>query len=163
MENSDIDRGPTDGGLPVQSVAEPNPRQEWVRANFTRIFGLSAADLRARGINPRQYARDHRDKIRQFARDQRSQGIAVPGDLPRDGSPTPPGQRSVGAGRFGVGRRGGSAWIGILISLLALRFLLVDSFVGAHAAILWVVEIGGIMLVARVLLFSWLRQRRQNR
>jgi hypothetical protein len=39
----------------------------------------------------------------------------------------------------------------------------VDSFVGTHAAILWVLVIGGIMLVARVLLFSWLRNRRFNR
>ena len=64
---------------------------------------------------------------------------------------------------LGVGVRGGSAWIGILLVLLALRFLLVDSFVGTHAAIFWVLGIGGIMLVARVLLFSWLRKRRFNR
>jgi hypothetical protein len=62
-----------------------------------------------------------------------------------------------------MGMRGGSAWIGILISLLALRFLLVDSFVGTHAAVLWVLEIGGLMLVVRVVLFSWLRQKRGNR
>jgi uncharacterized membrane protein YecN with MAPEG domain len=41
--------------------------------------------------------------------------------------------------------------------------LLVDSFAGAHAAIFWVLGIGGILLVARVILFSWLRQRRFNR
>jgi len=62
-----------------------------------------------------------------------------------------------------MGIRGGTAWIGVLITLFALRFLLVDSFVGTHAAILWVLGIGGIMLVARVLLFSWLRNRRFNR
>ncbi len=62
-----------------------------------------------------------------------------------------------------MGVRGGTAWIGVLIALLALRFLLVDSLVGTHAAILWVLLIGGIMLVARVLLFSWLRNRRFNR
>jgi hypothetical protein len=58
--------------------------------------------------------------------------------------------------------RGGSAWIGVLIALFALRFLLVDSFVGPRAAILWVLEIGGILLVARVFLFSWLRRKRFN-
>ena len=68
-----------------------------------------------------------------------------------------------GSGRFGPGMRGGSAWIGILLILLALRFLLVDSFVGAHAAIFWVLGIGGILLVARVVLFSWLRRRRFRR
>ena len=62
-----------------------------------------------------------------------------------------------------MGMRGGTAWIGVLIALFALRFLLVDSFVGTHAAILWVLGIGGIMLVARVFLFSWLRNRRCNR
>jgi uncharacterized membrane protein YecN with MAPEG domain len=62
-----------------------------------------------------------------------------------------------------MGMRGGTAWIGVLIVLLALRFLLVDSFAGAHAAIFWVLGIGGIMLVARVSLFSWLRKRRFDR
>jgi hypothetical protein len=47
--------------------------------------------------------------------------------------------------------------------LFALRFLLVDSFAGSHAAFFWVLGIGGIMLVARVLLFSWLRSRRASR
>jgi uncharacterized membrane protein YecN with MAPEG domain len=61
-----------------------------------------------------------------------------------------------------MGRRGGTAWIGVLIALFALRFLLVDSFRGTHAAIFWVLGIGGIMLVARVFLFSWLRKRRFN-
>jgi len=59
--------------------------------------------------------------------------------------------------------RGGPAWIGILIALLAPRFLLVDSFVGTHAAIFWVLGIGGILLVVRLFLFSWLRKRRFNR
>ena len=48
-------------------------------ANFTQIFGVSAEDLMAQGINPRRYAREHRDQIRQFAQMQRSQGIIVPG------------------------------------------------------------------------------------
>ena len=61
-----------------------------------------------------------------------------------------------------MGRRGGSAWIGILVALFALRFLLVDSVAGGHAAIYWVLGIGGIMLVARVFLYSWLRNRRRN-
>ena len=60
-------------------------------------------------------------------------------------------------------RWGGGAWIGILLALFALRFLLVDSFAGAHAAIFWVLGIGGVLLVARVLLFSWLRRRRGTR
>jgi hypothetical protein len=50
-----------------------------------------------------------------------------------------------------------------LLALFALRFLLVDSFAGAHAAIFWVLGIGGVMLVARVFLFSWLRGRPRNR
>jgi uncharacterized membrane protein YecN with MAPEG domain len=62
-----------------------------------------------------------------------------------------------------MGMRGGTAWIGILIALFALRFLLVDSFPGAHAAIFWVLGIGGILLVARVFLFSWFRKRRVDR
>ena len=53
--------------------------------------------------------------------------------------------------------------IGILLVLFALRFLLVDSFAGTHAAIFWVLGIGGILLVARVFLFSWLRRRRRAR
>jgi len=64
---------------------------------------------------------------------------------------------------MGMGVRGGSAWLGIMLALFALRFLLVDSFAGTHAAIFWVLGIGGIMLVARVTLFSWLRRRRFNR
>ena len=66
-------------------------------------------------------------------------------------------------GPFGMGMRGGGAWIGILVALFALRFLLVGSIVGVHAAIYWVLVIGGIVLVARVVLFSWLRRRRFNR
>jgi hypothetical protein len=62
-----------------------------------------------------------------------------------------------------MGRRGGSAWIGVVLVLFALRFLLISSVRGTHAAVFWVVGIGGIMLVARVVLFSWLRNRRQNR
>jgi hypothetical protein len=62
-----------------------------------------------------------------------------------------------------MGMRGGSAWIGVLLVIFALRFLLVDSFVGTHAAVFWVLGIGGILLVVRVILFSWLRQRRFNR
>jgi len=157
-------------------------RQEWVRANFTEIFGTSAADLQAQGINPRQYAAEHRDQIRQFAQMQRRMGMTVPGGHgagdhgPGDNGPgnNGPGDNGTslgrggyrgygyGGGRFGMGMRGGSAWIGILIALFALRFLLVDSFAGGHAAIFWVLGIGGVMLVARVLLFSWLRNRRRN-
>ena len=80
----------------------------------------------------------------------------MPGDLLNRGN------GYGGGGRFGLGMRGGSAWLGVLITLFALRFLLVDSFVGTHAAIFWVLGIGGILLVARVFLFSWLRRRRFN-
>jgi hypothetical protein len=173
----DSDLGPTQAGgdAYIQGSGGQQDRQEWVRANFVQIFGISAEDLRAQGISPRQYAREHRDKIRQFAQLQRSQGIAVPSGRASGGRrPGNTGSAAGGAdnrvygyggggGRYGLGMRGGTAWIGVLIALFALRFLLVDSFVGPHAAILWVLGIGGIMLVARVLLFSWLRRRRFNR
>ena len=173
----DSGTGPTPADAAYgQGSAGQQDRQEWVRANFTQIFGISAEDLRAQGINPRQYAREHRDNIRQFAQLQRSQGLTVPsargpggGPRPASGGPysaAPPNQEG-GYGRSGrrysQGMRGGTAWIGVLILLFALRFLLVDSFAGSHAAIFWVLGIGGIMLVARVLLFSWLRSRRASR
>jgi hypothetical protein len=132
-------------------------RQEWVRSNFTQIFGVSAQDLQSRGIDPREYAREHREQIRQFAQLRRSQGLTVPEG--RDRATSGYG----GASRFGGRRGAGSAWIGVVLVLFALRFLLVDSLVGARAAVLWVLGIGGIMLVARVLLRSWLRNRRRNR
>jgi hypothetical protein len=171
----DFGPNPADGNVSVQGGGGQQDRQEWIRANFAEIFGISAEDLRAQGINPRQYAREHRDRIRQYAQMQRSLGLDVPtGQAPggrRPGNSGPyaggPNNRAnrygVRGGRYGLGVRGGSAWIGVLITLLALRFLLVDSFVGLHAAILWVLLIGGIMLVARVVLFSWLRNRRFNR
>jgi hypothetical protein len=173
--DSDFGPNPADGNAGIQATGGQQDRQEWIRANFAQIFGTSAEDLQVRGINPRQYAREHRDKIRQFAQMQRSLGLAVPsgqgsgGHRPGDsgfnaGGPNNRGYRYGGrGGRYGLGMRGGTAWIGVLIALFALRFLLVDSFVGRHAAILWVLGIGGIMLVARVLLFSWLRNRRFNR
>jgi len=153
--------------VPLESDADPHSgdgsptRQEWVTANFTQIFGTSATDLRAQGIDPRQYAREHRDQIRQFAQLQRRQGIAVPGGNGPGGNG--PAGRRYGYGGYGMGFRGGGAWIGILLVLFALRFLLVDSFAGTHAAIFWVLGIGGILLVARVFLFSWLRRRRRGR
>jgi hypothetical protein len=173
--DSGIDGTPAEGNADLQSSGGQQDRQEWVRANFTQIFGTSAEDLRAQGINPRQYAREHRDQIRQFAQMQRSQGVAVPsgraagGRRPGGAGPTAGGPSNRvygyggGGGRYGLGMRGGAAWIGVLIALFALRFLLVDSFAGPHAAILWVLGIGGIMLAARILLFSWLRRRRFNR
>jgi len=168
----DIDS--TNGNADPRHGGGPQARREWVRANFTQIFGTSAADLLAQGIDPRQYAREHRDKIRQFAQMQRRRRIAVPaGGLPGGrgrssggpaaGGPDGLGYRYGGRGRFGGGMRGGTAWIGILVALLALRFLLVDSFAGPHVAVFWVLGIGGIMLVARVFLFAWLRRRRVNR
>ena len=174
MGDSDIDPTPANGDINNQSGGGQQDRQDWVRANFTEIFGTSAEDLQAQGINPRQYAREHRDKIRRFAQMQRSQGIAVPrgrtsgGGRPDDSGPRAGGlsHRGYGfggGGRSGMGMRGGSAWIGILLVLFALRFLLVDSFAGTHAAIFWVLGIGGILLVARVILFSWLRRRRFSR
>jgi hypothetical protein len=152
VRDYDIAPTPADGSANIQGGGGPQDRQEWVRANFVQIFGTSAEDLQAQGINPRQYAVEHRDQIRQFARMQQSQGIAVPN-----------GRAPGGGGRYSIARRGGTAWIGVLIALFALRFLLVDSVAGKHAAVFWVLGIGGIMLVARVFLFSWLRNRRFNR
>ena len=175
MADYDFGPNPADGNVSTQGAGGQQDRQEWIRANFTEIFGISAEDLRAQGISPRQYAREHRDKIREFAQLQRSRGIAVPtgqgpgGRQPGYSGPYAGGPNNRanryggGGGRYGLGVRGGTAWIGVLITLLALRFMLVDSFVGLHAAILWVLLIGGIMLVARVILFSWLRNRRYNR
>jgi hypothetical protein len=174
MGDSDIDPTPTHGSANMQNSGGQHDRQEWVRVNFTQIFGTSAEELQAQGINPRQYAREHRGEIRRFAQMQRSQGIAVPSGRPASGrgpgntepgagEPTNQGYGYGGGRRFGIGMRGGTGWIGILLVLFALRFLLVDSFAGTHAAIFWVLGIGGIMLVARVFLFSWLRKRRFNR
>lgn len=163
MGDSAIDQVPPEGDAnPRGGEGSSQARQEWVRANFAQIFGTSAADLQAQGIDPRQYAREHRDQIRPFAQMQRRQGIAVPGGNGPGGN-RPAGRRyGYGGGRYGTGFRGG-AWIGILLVLFALRFLLVDSFAGTHAAIFWVLGIGGILLVARVFLFSWLRRRRRSR
>jgi hypothetical protein len=171
---SDFGPNPADSNAGVQGSGGQQDRQEWIRANFVQIFGTSAEDLRAQGIDPRQYAREHRDQIRRFAQLQRSLGFAVPrgqaagGRQPgRSGSdaggPDNRASRRDGGRRYGMGMRGGAAWIGVLIALFALRFLLVDSFAGGHAAVFWVLGIGGIMLVARVLLFSWLRSRRASR
>ncbi len=173
--DSDFGPNPAAGNASVLGSGGQQDRQEWIRANFAQIFGTSAEDLQAQGINPRQYAREHRDKIRQFAQMQRSLGVAVPSGQASAGRRPGNTGSTVGGpnngvyryggrgGRYGMGMRGGTAWIGVLIALFALRFLLVDSFVGTHAAILWVLGIGGIMLVARVFLFSWLRSRRFNR
>jgi hypothetical protein len=174
MEDPAIDQVPPGGDAdPHGGDGSSQSRQEWVRANFTQIFGTSAADLQAQGIDPRQYAREHRDQIRRFAQQQRRQGIAVPGgNGPGGAGPggagpggNGPANRRYGyggGGRYGTGFRGG-AWIGVLLALFALRFLLVDSFAGAHAAIFWVLGIGGILLMARVFLFSWMRRRRRDR
>ena len=171
----DYDIGPASADSnAIQGSGVQQDRQEWIRANFAQIFGTSAEDLQAQGINPRQYAREHSDRIRQFAQMQRSLGVIVPSGRASDGRrPGNSGSNAEGpnnrvhgygggGGRYGMGIRGGTAWIGVLIALFALRFLLVDSFVGTHAAILWVLLIGGIMLVARIFLFSWLRNRRFN-
>jgi hypothetical protein len=169
----DIYPNPTDGNANIPDSAAQRARQQWVREHFIQIFGVSAEDLQSQGVNPRRYAREHRDQIRQFAQEQRSQGIAVPSGrlagTPGQGNPGPDrggefnrGYRYGARGRYGMGLRGGSAWIGILLFLFALRFLLVDSLVGTRAAFVWVLMIGGVVLVARVLLFSWLRQRRLN-
>jgi len=174
MGDSDIDPNPANGNANIPSSGAQQDRQEWVRANFDQINPTSAKDLQAQGINPRQYAREHREQIRAFAQMQRSQGVAVPSGRasgggqpgnrgPNVGGPSNRVYEYGGGGRFGMGRRGATAWIGILIALFALRFLLIDSFVGTHAAIFWVLGIGGILLVARVFLFSWLRRRRFNR
>jgi len=176
--DSDITSSPIndEGDLPDQGGRRD--RQEWVRANFTQIFGTSTEQLQSQGIDPRQYAREHQDQIRQFAQMQRRMGIDVPSGRASGGNGSGGngsggngsgfgrmGYRGYGyggGGRFGMGMRGGSAWIGILVALFALRFLHVDSFAGGHAAVYWVLGIGGIMLAARVLLYSWLRNRRRN-
>jgi hypothetical protein len=173
MGDFGIDSVPNGEGANRPNGGGQLDRQEWIRANFTQIFGISVETLAAQGIDPRRYARDHRDEISQFAQMQRQQGMAVPTGrgrrYPRAASAGPGGGGppnrgyGYGGGRFGIGTRGGSAWIGVLIALLAVRFLLVDSVAGPHTAIFWVLGIGGIMLVARVFLFSWLRRRRFNR
>ena len=170
MGHWDIDQTPGNGEVDLRNGGGRPDHQEWIRANFTQIFGVSVDELRAQGRDPRQYAREHRDQIRRFAQMQRSRGMAVPaGRAPgggRPGSRNPDDAGSVRRGdgyggyrRFGRGMRGGTAWIGILLVLFAFRFLLVDSLVGTHAAIFWVLGIGGALLVARVVLFSWLRRR----
>jgi hypothetical protein len=161
MGDSGIDADPANPSAEPHQPASggQQTRQEWVRANFTEIFGVSAEELQGRGVNPRQYAGEHRQQIRQFAQMQRRQGLAVP----TGGSGGNAGPSYGRGGRFGTGMRGGGAWIGILLILFALRFLLVDSFAGSHVAIFWVLGIGGIMLVVRVFLFSWLRNRRVRR
>lgn len=167
----DAETGPVSPGGPLKASNDAGQTlREWVRANFTQIFGGSIEGLRAQGIDPRQYARDHRDKIREFAQMQRRRGISIPsGNRPNEDRAHNHAPRRRDALRGdgydarrgpGIGMWGGTAWIGILVALLALRFLLVDSFVGSHAAIFWVLEIAGIVLVARVMLFSWLRNRR---
>jgi hypothetical protein len=162
-DNGAIDTSPTDGQANQPYGAGPTARQEWIRANFTQIFGTTADELRAQGIDPRRYAAQHRDQIRRFAQDQRRQGLPVPGGGPGNDGPGGRGRYGYGGGRFGPGgMRGGTAWLGIVLVLFALRFLLVDSFAGAHAALFWVLGIGGVMLVVRVVLFSWLRRRRHN-
>jgi hypothetical protein len=171
--DSDIEPTRANGDANNQRSGGQQDRQDWVRANFTQIFGTSAQDLQAQGINPRQYAREHREKIRPFAQMQRSQGIVVPSGRASGGRRTgnvgpnargPTNRRYGygGGGRFGLGMWGGSAWVGVLTALFALRFLLVDSFVGTHAAIFWVLGIGGMLLIARAFLFSWLRRKRFN-
>jgi len=173
MGDCAIDQIPTQSDADELGDGGALTRQEWVRANFTQIFGTSAADLQARGTDPRQYARDHRHQIRRFAQMQRRHGIAVPDARPSGANPTAVGNGPYGNGlanrgyRYGGAGLGfrsrGGAWVGILLVLLALRFLLVASFAGTHAALFWVLGIGGILLVARVFLFSWLRRRRGNR
>jgi Flp pilus assembly protein TadB len=174
VEDLGIDPNPINGNANLTDRAAQRARQQWVRANFTQMFDVPPEDLLAQGINPRRYAREHRDQIRRFAQMQRSQGIPVPSGrlsgVPGQGNPGPDRERQANRGygygtrgRYGIGLRGSSAWIGILLFLLALRFLLVDSLVGTRAAVVWVLMIGGVILAARVLLFSWLRQRRFNR
>ena len=113
MGDSDIDPTPANGDANNQRSGGQQDRLDWVRANFTQIFGTSAKDLEAQGINPRQYAREHREKIRQFAKMQRSQGIAVSSDGASGGhqpgnsgpnaeEPSNRGYGNGGGGRFGL-------------------------------------------------------------
>ena len=82
MGESAIDSTPSNGSANPHNGGGPQDRQEWIRANFTQIFGTSIQDLQAQGIDPRRYAREHRAEIRRFAQQQRRQGIAVPGGRP---------------------------------------------------------------------------------
>jgi hypothetical protein len=174
MGDFGIDQVPPDGDTNRHGSASP-AREEWVRANFVQIFGTSVEDLQAQGIDPRQYALEHRSQIRRYAQAQRRRGMAVPdlrssgGNGPGSGGPGGSGPFSRGygygggyGGRYGMGFRGGGAWIGIVVVLFALRFVLVDSLGGSHAATFWVIGIGVIFLAARVFLFSWLRRRRRD-
>ena len=78
MGDLGIDPIPAHDEGPRPDGAGHRDRQEWVRANFTQIFGRSAEDLQAQGIDPRQYAQEHTDQIRQYAQMQRRMGIDVP-------------------------------------------------------------------------------------
>jgi len=105
MGDCAIDQIPTQSDADELGDGGALTRQEWVRANFTQIFGTSAADLQARGTDPRQYARDHRHQIRRFAQMQRRHGIAVPDARPSGANPT-----AVGNGPYGTGTGRGTVW-----------------------------------------------------
>src|ERR1700683_40097 len=106
MGDSAIDQAPNDHSAERHGNGGEQRREEWVRANFTQIFGTSPAELQARGIDPRRYAREHRDEIRRYAQRQRRQGMAVPG------GPGAGGRSGYGGGRSPMRRWGGGAWIG---------------------------------------------------
>ncbi len=55
MRQCDIEQEPESGNANIQGSGGQQDRMEWVGANFTQIFGTSAKDLQAQGINPRQY------------------------------------------------------------------------------------------------------------
>jgi hypothetical protein len=45
MGDSDIDPNPANGNAHIPRRGGAQDRQEWVGANFTQIFGISAKDL----------------------------------------------------------------------------------------------------------------------
>jgi hypothetical protein len=101
MGDSGIDQVPPDGDANRYGSQSP-AREEWVRANFVQIFGTSVEDLQALGIDPRQYALEHRSQIRSYAQAQRRRGMAVP-DLRSSGGN---GSASGGLGGIGPVNRG---------------------------------------------------------
>ncbi len=123
----------TTNGAPGEGGRQQRNR-EWVRANFTEIFGVSIAELRARGVDPRVYAQEHQDLIRQYARSRR--GGAGPGS----------------GGGFGGGYRwrGGFGIGGLLLVLLVVRLALGGRGGGTGVGLLVVV-----LLVAAMLLFRF--------
>jgi hypothetical protein len=144
MDGSERDEGPGGG----RDEDDPRRRRvhEWVRANFTEIFGVSVEDLRDRGVDPREYAQQHQDEIRAYARSHRSQRPAGLG------------------GRFGVGYgwRGGFGIGSLLIVLLVVRLVLGAGTGRFGSGIVGVVVLVAALVALRFGRLYWLRRRRQK-